>query len=372
VSTGIHNAGAWRELEEFAATSGIPVCTTLAGKGAFPEDHPCYVGVPGRFGDEHSVRAAKNADVLLSLGNRFTDLTTAGWTIYDIPRTTRLIQVDVDPGEIARVYPIEVGMLADARLALRALTDALRARGHDRARNAAWLAEIAGWRREWIEKTAPLREKEGPPLDYGPLLDEASRAIADVDPETSVLFDTGQILCYAPSFFRASSRFVHTNNGHFIRMGWSVPGVLGARLANPDHPAIAFVGDGSFMMTGTAVATAVEYALPVVWVVMNNRSLVFERRMDKFYGRHVFCDSRIEATGELWNPDLVRMAESMGARGLRLGRRSDVRAVLTEALRTPGPVVVDVDMDPASPVYNPTSFAYADHFGLRGLESPPF
>ena len=372
VSTGIHNAGAWRELEEFAATFGIPVCTTLAGKGAFPEDHPCYVGVPGRFGDEHSVRAARSADVLLSIGNRFTDLTTAGWTIYDIPRTTRLIQVDVDPGEIARVYPIEVGMLADARLALRALTDALRARGHDRARNAAWLAEIAGWRREWIEKTAPLREKEGPPLDYGPLLDEASRAIADVDPETSVLFDTGQILCYAPSFFRASSRFVHTNNGHFIRMGWSVPGVLGARLANPDHPAIAFVGDGSFMMTGTAVATAVEYALPVVWVVMNNRSLVFERRMDKVYGRHIFCDYRIEATGELWNPDLVRMAESMGARGLRLGRRSDVRAVITEALRTPGPVVVDVEMDVASPVYNPTSFAYADHFGLRGLESPPF
>jgi acetolactate synthase-1/2/3 large subunit len=148
--------------------------------------------------------------------------------------------------------------------------------------------------------------------------------------------------------------------------------VLGARLANPDHPAIAFVGDGSFMMTGTAVATAVEYALPVVWVVMNNRSLVFERRMDKVYGRHIFCDYRIEATGELWNPDLVRMAESMGARGLRLGRRSDVRAVITEALRTPGPVVVDVDMDVASPVYNPTSFAYADHFGLRGLESPPF
>jgi acetolactate synthase I/II/III large subunit len=371
-STGIHNAGAWRELRDFAERFTIPVCTTLAGKGAFPEDHPCYVGVPGRFGDEHSVRAAKRADVLLSLGNRFTDLTTAGWTLYDIPRTTKLIQVDVDASEIARVYPVEVGLLADARLALGALGDALAARGHDGASTRAWLAEIEGWRREWVDKTAPLREKEGPPLDYAPLLSEASHAIRDVDPLTSVLFDTGQILCYAPSFFRAASRFIHTNNGHFIRMGWSVPGLIGAKLAHPEHPAIAFTGDGSFMMTGTAVATAVEYGLPVVWVVMNNRSMVFERRMDKFYGQHVFCDYRIERTGEPWNPDFVRMAESMGARGLRLATRKDVRAVVTDALRTPGPVVIDVDMDVASPVYNPVSFAYADHFAMRGLEHPAF
>lgn len=372
VGTGIHNARAWAELVAFADATGIPVCTTLASKGAFPEDHPAYVGVPGRFGDEHSVRAAQRADVLVSLGNRFTDMTTAGWTMYDIPGGTRLIQVDVDPGEIARVYPVEVGMVADARYALIALTAALRARGVEPGRLAGWRSDIDGWRREWRAKTASLRAPEGPPLDYGPLLDEAGPAIAAVDPETSVLFDTGQLLCYAPSFFRASSRFVHTNNDHFIRMGWSVPALLGAKLANPAHPAVAFTGDGSFMMTGTAAATAVEYGIPVVWVVLNNRSLVFERRMDKFYGRHLFCDYRIEATGEPWNPDFVAMAQSMGARGLRIAKRSDVRPVLTEALRSSAPVVVDVEMDVASPVYNPISFRYASNFADRGLERPPF
>ena len=371
-STGVHNACAWDALRAFAEAFGIPVCTTFAGKGAFPEDHPCYCGIPGRFGDEHSVEAARHCDVLVSVGNRFTDLTTAGWTIYDIPRSTRLIQVDIDPGEIARVYPVEVGMIADARLALEALAHALRARGYTGAANAPWRARIDGWRRAWLEKMAPAREKEGPPLDYAPLLDEAARAVRDVDPETSVLMDTGQILCYGPSFFRASSRHVHTNNGHFIRMGWSVPGLVGARLAHPDHPALAFTGDGSFMMTGTAVATAVEYGLPMVWLVLNNRSMVFERRMDKFYGQHVFCDYRIEATGEPWNPDLVKMAESMGARGMRLDRRSDVYRVVTEALHHPGPVVVDVSMDVASPVYNPASFRYADSFSERGLDNPPF
>ncbi len=367
VGTGVHSARAWGELVRLAEAFRLPVATTFAAKGAFPEDHACYVGIPGRFGDEQGVRAAQACDLVVSVGNRFTDLTTAGWTLYDIPGRTRLVQIDVDPAEIARVYPVDVGMVADARLALVALAQALGQRGYRGGGNDAWLGEIGAWRREWLEKTAPLRDKPGPPLDYAPLLDEAGRAIAEVDPRTSVLFDTGQLMCYAPSFFRASSRFVHTNNDHFIRMGWSVPGAIGAHLGNPEHPAIAFTGDGSFMMTGTAVATAVEYGLPVVWVVLNNRSLLFERRMDKFYGKHTFCDYVIEATGELWNPDFVAMAQSMGARGLRLSRRSDVRATIAEALRAGGPVVVDAQMDIASPVYNPISFSYPDHFSLRGL-----
>ena len=372
VSTGIHNARAWPELRELADTFGIPVCTTFAGKGAFPEDHQCYAGIPGRFGDEHGVNAARACDVLLSIGNRFTDLTTAGWTVYDIPGKTRLIQVDIDASEIARVYPVDVGMVADARLALRALIDALRARKYTGAGNAAWRGEIDGWRRAWIEKTAPMRGQDGPPLDYAPLFTEAGQAIRDADPSTSVLFDTGQTLCYAPSFFQAASRFIHTNNGQFIRMGWSVPSLIGAKLANPDHPAVAFTGDGSFMMTGTAVATAVEYGLPAVWVVLNNRSMVFERRMDRFYGKHTFCDYRIEATGELWNPDLTTMATAMGARGMRITKRAEVRPVLTEALRSREPVVVDVEMDVNSAVYNPVSFRYTDDFASRGLERPPF
>ena len=372
VSTGIHNARAWTDLVALAESFTLPVCTTFAAKGGFPEDHRCYVGIPGRFGDEHSVRAARSCDIVLSIGNRFTDLTTAGWTIYDIPGATRLIQVDVDPTEIARVYPVDVGMVADARQTLRALAEALRRRGYTGSDNAAWVAEIDGWRREWHAKVAPMRAKEGPPLDYAPLFEEAGRAIRDVDPQTSVLFDTGQSLCYGPSFFRAASRLVHTNNGHFIRMGWSVPGLLGAKLANPDHPALAFTGDGSFMMTATAVATAVEYGLPMVWVVLNNRSMVFERRMDRFYGRHVFCDYQIESTKEPWNPDFLGMARSMGARGLRVTRRSDVHAVITEALRTRGPVVVDAEMDIGSQIYNPTTFAYASDFAQRGLERPPF
>jgi thiamine pyrophosphate-dependent acetolactate synthase large subunit-like protein len=105
-------------------------------------------------------------------------------------------------------------------------------------------------------------------------------------------------------------------------------------------------------------------------VVLDNRSLVFERRMDKFYGKHTFCDYRIERTGELWNPDLVAMAQSMGARGPRVSRRSEVRDAIVTALRAGGPVVVDVEMDADSAVYNPMSFSYPDHFSLHGFPGP--
>ncbi|MDP6085022.1 MAG: thiamine pyrophosphate-binding protein [Nitrospinota bacterium] len=372
VSTGLLNAGAWAELLEFSEGFHLPVGTTFAGKGAFPEDHPLYVGIPGRFGDEHGVRTAEGCDLLISIGNRFTDLTTAGWTVYDIPETTKLIQIDIDPEEIARVYPTEVAIVSDPRLALRALIDELKGRGLQNAAESPWLRQINDWRAEWREKVKDMRESDISPLHYARLYHEAGEVIREVDPETSILIDTGASLCFAPSFLKAPSQFISTNNDHFIRMGWSVPGLIGAQLANPSHPAVAFVGDGSFMMTGTAVATAVEYDIPAVWVVLNNRSVQFERRMKKFYGKEVFCDYRIERTGELWNPDFLKMGEALGAEVMKLERPEEIKPTLRKALEAGRPVVVDTEIDINIEPYNPTAFAYAADFHERGLEKPPF
>ncbi len=372
VSSGLLNSRAWGELLEFSEGLQIPVGTTFAGKGAFPEDHPLYVGIPGRFGDEHGVKTAQNCDLLLSIGNRFTDLTTAAWTIYKIPETTKLIHIDLDPEEIARVYPTEVAIVSDPRLALRALIDELAARGFQGAADTSWLRRINTWRAEWLEKVRDMRESDSSPLHYARLYHEAGEAIKEVDPETSILIDTGSSLCFAPSFLKAPSRFISTNNDHFIRMGWSVPGLIGAQLANPSHPAIAFVGDGSFMMTGTAVATAVEYDIPAVWVILNNRSVQFERRMKNIYGKEVFCDYRIEKTGELWNPDFVKMAEALGAETFKLERPEEIRPTLKRALEAGRPAVVVAEIDINIEPYNPIAFAYTADFYDRGLAKPPF
>jgi acetolactate synthase-1/2/3 large subunit len=371
-STGLLNARAWDELIEFSERFQMPVGTTFVGKGAFPEDHPLYVGIPGRFGDEHGVKTAQNCDLLLALGNRFTDLTTAAWTVYNIPATTKLIHIDLDPEEIARVYPAEVAVVSDPRLALQALIDELKARDFKGPADGSWLRQINAWRAAWRDKVRHMREADSSPLHYARLYHEAGEVIRAVDPETSILIDTGSSLCFAPSFLQAPSRFISTNNDHFIRMGWSVPGLIGAQLANPAHPAIAFVGDGSFMMTGTSVATAVEYDIPAVWVILNNRSVQFERRMKHIYGQEVFCDYRIERTGELWNPDFVKMAESLGAEAVKLEKPEAIKPTLTRALEAGKPFVVQAEIDIDIEPYNPIPFAYTADFYARGLEKPPF
>jgi len=117
---------------------------------------------------------------------------------------------------------------------------------------------------------------------------KAPKAVGEVDRETSVLFDTGLTQSYAPAFWKAYSRFVSTN-GHFAQMGFATAGILGAKLANPDHPAIAVTGDGSFFMTGYSVATAHEYNIPAVWLVMDNKAVLIETwLMEDFLGKEAY------------------------------------------------------------------------------------
>ena len=118
-SSGVLNAHAWDELRAFAEATQVPVATTFGGKGGIPEDHPLSLGVCDRSGTGHAVKAAQEADLVIGVGVRFNDLNTAGWTIFDIPGKTTLVHVDIDPGEINRVYPARVGMVSDARSALR-------------------------------------------------------------------------------------------------------------------------------------------------------------------------------------------------------------------------------------------------------------
>jgi len=184
------------------------------------------------------------------------------------------------------------------------------------------------------------------------LLAEVSQVVADRDPETAVLFDTGNLLLFAPAFFSARSRFVATNNGHFARMGWGCAGALGAKLGNPDHPTLSIVGDGSFMMCGLSIATACEYGIPAIWVILNNRTIGIEREaMEALYGRSSFCDTRIRKTGEPWSPDYVKLAESIGIAGRKISRAKDLKPAVKAALERNEPVVLDVDVDPADAGY---------------------
>jgi len=345
--SGVLNAGAAGALMELAETYQIPVGTTFSGKGAFPEKHPLSVGTIDPSGMRHGYQAARECDVLIAAGARFHDFNTLAWCLYQIPHQTKLIHMDIDPIELSRNYPSNVALVTDARLGLEALNRSLADAKLKPGAYAKWRSRIDVWRADWVAEIAEKKADEGAPISNARLLHDAAGVIREVDPETSVIFDTGNLLLFAPAFFEASSVHMATNNGHFARMGWSCGGALGAKLANPEHPSLAFIGDGSFMMTGLAIATATEHNIPTVWVILNNRTIGIEREaMEAIYGRSSFCDTKTAKTGEPWSPDYIKMAESMGVQGRKITMPDDFAPALKEALQSDAPFVLDVDVNP--------------------------
>jgi acetolactate synthase I/II/III large subunit len=343
--SGVHNARAWDALLTFADATGIPVATTATGKGAFPETHRLSVGCIGRAGTGHGNAAARRCDVLLGIGTHFTDIDTGGWTLFDVPGSTSLIHIDIDATELARAYPPEIALIADARLALEALTQAARSAGVEEREE--WLKEIGEARRAWVQTTDDQRRSAIAPLHYARICSDTAEVIAGRQRAIPILFDTGHLLSFAPPFLTCASRQV-AHNGFFHRMGWSASALIGASIAEGNAPALALIGDGSFIMGGTAVATAVEQNLPLTWVVLNNRSFQIERElMLRLYGREAFCDYRRVDTGELWNPDLALWAEAMGAQAMRVKQPEDYAPALTQALDAGRPtvIVVEVSLD---------------------------
>lgn len=350
--SGVLNAGAAGALMELAEAYQIPVGTTFSGKGAFPENHPLSVGTIDPSGMRHGYQAARECDVLIAAGARFHDFNTLAWCLYQIPGQTRLIHMDIDPIELSRNYPSSVALITDARLGLQALNRSLAGAKLKSKGFKEWRGQIDGWRADWVAEIGERRNDQGMPISNARILHDAAKVVREVDPETSVIFDTGNMLLFAPAFFEATSVHMATNNGHFARMGWSCGGALGAKLANKKHPSLAFIGDGSFMMTGLAISTATEHNIAAVWVILNNRTIGIEREaMEAIYGRSSFCDTKMAGTGESWSPDYVKMAESMGVKGRKIKAPDDFGPALKEALLSDAPFVLDVDVNPIEEGY---------------------
>jgi len=342
-SSGVLNAHAWDDLRAFAEAARIPVATTFGGKGAIAEDHPLSLGVCDRSGTGHAVKAAQEADVVLGIGVRFNDLNTAGWTIFDIPGKSTLIHIDIDPGEINRVHPARIGMVADAKRGLKALLAAWQGAGHD-AKRTGWLRRIAGWRTAWQAEVADAVASDIAPLHYARIVRDTSDAVNAFDPQASVVCDTGFIMNYVPAFYTSRSPWFATNNQQFGQMGFAPPGVVGAGMERPGHPVVVFVGDQSFIHTGLSLATATEYGVPGVVIVLNNKTIQAEVEGAKArFGRSVGDHYRIEKTGEPWNPDIGQIAAALGAVVYRVEKAADFKPAVESALRSGKLCVIDVE-----------------------------
>jgi acetolactate synthase-1/2/3 large subunit len=340
---GVKVGGAGQEIKALAEQLGIPVYSTFMGKGVMSSRDDLYLGVAGCWGEYPATEAAKNADVILAIGARFNDLHTASWLpgyVYNIP-PTKLIQVDIDAEEIGRNYPVELGIVADSKSFLAQMLNAARAKSRRHTFSSAWQNEIESYRSEWRNYVEPFATNSDVPIDPRRMMHEIDRISPD---DTVMVDDVGNCQVWSEQWWHPRVPGTHLTAGGFAAMGFGVCGVLGAKLARPNSPCVTICGDGGFMMAPHAVATAVEYNIPAVWVLQNNYAIGCIRDLQRFYldGREIGTSFVNEQTGQLWNPDFAKMAEAMGARGIRVEHPDQFGDAYREALRSNQPTLLDV------------------------------
>ncbi|MEO1082459.1 MAG: thiamine pyrophosphate-binding protein [Pseudomonadota bacterium] len=366
VSGGVSKAGAREVLKEFLEEFNIPVVTTTMGKASYPEDRPMSLGVLGRSGSGLANRAARECDLLIGIGTHFSDIDTGGWTLFDIPGSTKLIHIDIDESEIARVYPTEVGIWSDAKLAIEALLTELR---NEEAASTArtgsdsteWLGGIASWREDWETEKAELLA-DASELGYAKVCETVGSVLTKDHPNATVFVDTGHLLSFAPAFMTLTSqKFNHC--GFFHCMGWSLPAALGAKFRNPDEPVITLMGDGSFLFSNSALATCFEYDKPLTVIVLSNRSLQIERElMRRVYGRSAYVDYKVQSTEAPWNPDFMMLAKAMGVNAMQVSTPEELASAVTESINSGKTNVIEVDIDVESSGYRSVWYAYPNDF----------
>ena len=348
VGQGVRYGGAAAELLQLAERLKIPVAASASGLGALPVEHPLSLGLVQRGGTYQANHACRQADVLLAIGVRFDDRTSSSWIpgySFTIP-PTRLIHVDIDPEEIGRNYPVALGLMADVRTFLRQILAELDRRGQDvlpAEARGEWLKQINDYRRKWDAFVAPGMVDDSTPIN-------PQRAAVEIDkalPEDAVLVsDIGVHHNWLLQFCRPSRPDSLIGSMGFGPMGFGVAGVMGAKLAAPDRPAVSVCGDGAFFMHASVLGTAVEYNIPVVWVVWNNYAYGSIRGLQRGYlgGRELATDFHHPETGKPYNPDFAAMARSAGVEGVRIDRAGDLGDAIQAGIASGRPYLIDANI----------------------------
>jgi acetolactate synthase-1/2/3 large subunit len=340
---GVARGGAHAELLTAAEKLQIPVVTTLPAKGQLSEDHPLSVGTIGRSGFQSAARAGREADLIVAVGARFSDNNTANWrkgSIYDVTQT-KIVQVDMDYTEIGRNFPVTLGLVSDAAAFLKDLADASPTAKPEKHR--AWRELVAGYRVEWEKEILPLQTAKSDLTQPARLVYEVGKAL----PKGGRVFvDIGDVTQYAEAYMKITEPGAWQISPGMAEMGWASSGIPGPVVAD-GRTAICLVGDGAFNMTCQVVATAVEYDLPAIWVVLNNYELGIERKgMERGFSQtHPWCRFIRKDTGKPYNPDYVQLAHAFGAEGVRVENPEQLGPALQKAVASRRPWIIDVPID---------------------------
>ncbi len=351
------------ELRQLAEHLGIPVAYSLMGKGVLSDDHPLTLGMTGFWGTQLVNDACLSADVIFAIGTRFKEADSSSWYrdyTFNIPDTA-LIHIDIEPSEISRVFPVEIGAVADAAAALRVLNRVARERYPDGVDRPAIRQRIADFRTAFVESNRPMATSDAFPMMPERILADTRDVLPD---DAYITTDVGWNKNGVGQQFPIRTPGTVLTPGGFATMGFGPSAAIGAKLAAPDRTVVSLVGDGGFGQNPALLATAVEHELGIVWVVMNNNAYgtIAGLQLAHFgltYGTTFPGDG---ADPELL-PNYAAVANAYGATGVRVESAAEFRPALEKALAMDRPVVLDVAMK-----NNPTPTT--GHWNILDIYSP--
>ncbi|HZG88413.1 biosynthetic-type acetolactate synthase large subunit [Paenibacillus sp.] len=330
---GVIHADASAELAAFAERTQCPVAATLLGLGAFPADHPLWLGMAGMHGTVAANTALQECDLLIAVGARFDDRVTMKLDAF-APKAA-VAHIDIDPAEIGKLVPTAIAVEGDARGALAWLAR----HTEPRSDGGAWVRELASRKARF-----PLAyDRSGDGLKPQYVIELIDRT---TNGEAIVTTDVGQHQMWTAQFYRFRRPRSLLTSGGLGAMGFGFPAAIGAQIGNPDRVVVSVNGDGGMQMCAQELAVCAIHRLPVKIAVINNRTLGMIRQWQKLIYDERY--SHIDLSG---SPDFVKLAEAYGVRGFRAETKEEAERVWRDALETPGPALVDFVVDRDEMVY---------------------
>ena len=367
VGGGILLAKASKELREFVDHMSLPVAHSLMGKGALRDDHPLVMGMTGFWGTKLVNQTCLNADYVFAVGTRFKEADCSSWypgytfNIGAEGHKTKVIHIDIEPQEIGRNYPTEIGVVADAKAALRVLTRVAKEMYPNGFARTAKKAEIAAFRESFKASNAEMQASTAFPMTPERILADTRKAL----PEDAIITtDVGWNKNGVGQQFDILTPGSILTPGGFATMGFGPPGAIGAKLAVPNRVVLSLVGDGGFGQNPSMLATAVELNLGIVWLVMNNNAFGTIAGLQKaHYGLTYGTTFPGSPDAPTNGPGYAEIARAYGAEGVRISSADELLQALQAAIASGKPTVLDVPM-----INNPTPTT--GHWNILDIYSP--
>jgi acetolactate synthase-1/2/3 large subunit len=322
VGGGIIISNATEELRALAECIMAPVTTTLMGMGAFPSAHPLSVGMLGMHGTRYANYAVQESDLIIAVGVRFDDRVTG--KISAFAPNAKIIHIDIDPAEIGKNVRVDVPIVGDAKNILKSMLKFVK---QEQMKTEAWNKKIAAWKKEF-----PLTYKKDDFLRPQFVIEQ----ISEVCPDAIIVTEVGQNQMWAAQFFNYKNPRTFISSGGLGTMGYGFPAAMGVKVGKPESTVIDIAGDGSFQMNSQELATVVQEDIPVIVAILNNGFLGMVRQWQELFFNRRFSSTCIEGS-----VDFVKLAEAYGALGLRARKKSDVKDVIKEAVKSERPTVID-------------------------------